>query len=109
MKLLIDNQLPQALAAHLRHRGHDCVHVADAGLDEADDLTVWNHALAEGRVVVSKDEDFILLVTRPGDAGHLIWVRLGNCRNSALLEAFDRLHDQIVAAIDRGQRVVEIR
>ena len=79
------------------------------GLDAADDIDVWAYGLRESAVVISKDEDFVVLSARPGDAGRLLWVRLGNCRNTALLAAFDRLHDSIVAAFDAGQRVVEIR
>jgi predicted nuclease of predicted toxin-antitoxin system len=109
MRLLIDNQLPAALAAHLRGRGHDCVHVADAGLDEASDLDIWNHCIAADRVLISKDEDFVFLSSRPGDAGRLIWVRLGNCRNPALLAAFDTVHDSLLAAFAAGTRVVEVR
>lgn len=48
MKALIDNQLPIALAVHLRQCGHDCQHVLEIGLDEADDLTIWLHAQREG-------------------------------------------------------------
>jgi predicted nuclease of predicted toxin-antitoxin system len=59
--------------------------------------------------MVSKDEDFIILASRPRDAGRLIWVRVGNCRNAALIAAFDRIHDELVRAIDSGQRIVEIR
>jgi predicted nuclease of predicted toxin-antitoxin system len=109
MRLLIDNQLPQKLAEHLRGRGHDCVHVADLGLDEALDVALWARALAEQRIVVSKDEDFVLLANRAGDLGRLIWVRLGNTRNEPLLAAFDKVHDDIVAAFDAGQRIVEVR
>ncbi len=48
MKLLIDNQLPIQLAIPLRAMGHLCEHVLDAGLDEADDLTLWAHAAQAG-------------------------------------------------------------
>jgi predicted nuclease of predicted toxin-antitoxin system len=109
MKLLIDNQLPLQLAAFLRQCGHDCAHVCDVGLEEASDLEVWSRACAEGRVVVSKDEDFIALATRAEDTGRLIWVRLGNCRNPALLEAFAAVHDRLVQAFESGQRIVELR
>jgi predicted nuclease of predicted toxin-antitoxin system len=40
MNLLVDNQLPLALA-HLRGWGLDCVHVSEIGMDRADDRTVW--------------------------------------------------------------------
>jgi predicted nuclease of predicted toxin-antitoxin system len=109
MKLLIDNQLPARLAAHLQTRGHECRHVGELGLDEASDVEVWNRAAAEGCVLVSKDEDFVFLANRQGDMGKLIWVRIGNCRNAALIEAFDRIHDQLVLAIDSGRRIVEVR
>jgi predicted nuclease of predicted toxin-antitoxin system len=108
MKLLIDNQLPMQLAVHLRARGHDCDHVYELGMDEADDKEVWNRAIREGRVLVSKDEDFVHLANRPGDAGRLIWVRMGNCRNTVLIAAFDRVHDEAVVAIGNGQKIVEI-
>jgi predicted nuclease of predicted toxin-antitoxin system len=109
MKLLIDNQLPFQLAVFLRWRGHECAHVCDVGLDEASDLEVWTRACNEGWIIVSKDEDFISLASRPGDTGRLIWVRLGNCRNTALIEAFGRVHEDLVAAIESGQRIVEVR
>jgi predicted nuclease of predicted toxin-antitoxin system len=85
------------------------VHVLDVGLAESDDLELWSWARNEKRVVISKDEDFTFFAGQPGDTGQLIWVRLGNCRNRALVDAFDRVHDQLVAAIESGQRIVEIR
>ena len=109
MKLLVDNQLPLALAIHLRGWGLDCVHVLEIGLNTADDAVIWDHAVAEDRVVVSKDEDFLLLATRPGDRGRLVWVRLGNCRNVTLVAAFDRMRDALLQAMASGQRVVELR
>lgn len=109
MKLLIDNQLPIALAAHLRSLGNQCEHVLEIGLDEADDRQVWTYAASAGQIVVSKDEDFVFLANRSGDTGRLVWVRLGNCRNVPLLAAFSRAHDDIVHAFDSGQRIVELR
>jgi predicted nuclease of predicted toxin-antitoxin system len=60
-------------------------------------------------VVVSKDEDFVFLANRPSDRGRLVWVRLGNCRNAALVAAFDRTLDTVVEALASGQRIIEIR
>ena len=60
-------------------------------------------------MLVSKDEDFLFLANRPRETGRLVWVRLGNCRNVALLAAFDRMHDRIVSALEAGQRIVELR
>jgi len=109
MRLLVDNQLPLALAAHLRGWGLDCVHVLEVGLSTADDAAIWAHAIAHGQIVVTKDEDFLLLASRPNDTGRMIWVRLGNCRNPFLLAAFDRTREALLQAIASGQRVIELR
>ena len=109
MRFLVDNQLPLQLADYLRWRHHDCAHVIDVGLDEAADLVLWTRSSSDDRILISKDEDFVYLASRPGDTGRLLWVRLGNCRNSALIEAFERTHDNLVLAFETGQRIVELR
>jgi predicted nuclease of predicted toxin-antitoxin system len=109
MKLLVDNQLPLQLAIHLRGWGVDCVHVLEHGLNESDDIEVWDRAASEGRIVISKDEDFVILASRPGDGGRMIWVRLGNCRNAFLLAAFDQAREGLLQAVASGQRIIELR
>jgi predicted nuclease of predicted toxin-antitoxin system len=109
MKLLVDNQLPLLLAEYLRERGHECVHVLEVGLDEADDSELWTRCLREERVLISKDEDFVFLASRRHETGRLIWVRLGNCRNMALIAAFERALDGLIHAFETGQRIVELR
>ena len=83
MRFLVDNQLPPSLARWLRDRGHDAEHVFESGLHLLDDRALWARALASGRIVVSKDEDFLYLTNQPGDAGRFLWVRLGNCRSGS--------------------------
>ena len=109
MKFLIDHQLPPALARFLRSEGHEVQHVRELGLKEADDAVIWRQALANGQVVVSKDEDFWYLAIAPGSTGRLVWVRIGNCRKRALIETFERRLASIVAALEDGSRIIEIR
>lgn len=78
-------------------------------MDEAEDSELWTYCADRQIALISKDEDFIFLAAHPGDTGRLVWVRLGNCRNVPLLEAFDRAHDEIVFAFESDQRVVELR
>ncbi|MBI1902472.1 MAG: DUF5615 family PIN-like protein [Planctomycetia bacterium] len=109
MKFLVDNQLPPALARHLESHGHEAKHVSEIGLAEATDQAIWQAATEQGRVIVSKDEDF-LHMTATTDAGPgVVWVRLGNCRKSALLSAFDGALPDIVEQLSKGQRIVELR
>ncbi|WP_423916734.1 DUF5615 family PIN-like protein [Candidatus Poriferisodalis sp.] len=57
MRWLLDEMLPHAAARILNERGHDAVCVADTQLRSARDEDVYGAAVAEGRVVVSEDED----------------------------------------------------
>ena len=75
MKFLVDNQLPAARARFLNSRGHDVQHVLDLQMDEANDPDIWSHAVSQGRALVSKDEDFLHLASRPGASGAFVWVR----------------------------------
>ncbi len=109
MKFLIDNQLPAALAEYLKKRGFDCEHVLDVGLGQSSDSDICNYAGAHGAVIVSKDQDFLYLANQPKLNIRFIWVRLGNCRTSALLEAFDRLWPDIEVSLNAGDRIIELR
>jgi predicted nuclease of predicted toxin-antitoxin system len=109
LKFLIDNQLPAAFAKHLTSLGHDARHVLDAGLDAASDTEIWKHAEANSLVLITKDEDFCLRASQPNASVQVVWVRLGNCRKTALLAVFDSLLAQVEAALKAGDRVVEIR
>ena len=61
MKFLVDAQLPPALCAWLRERGHQAVHVFEMGMEAASDAEIAARAEADGAVLVSKDEDFVTL------------------------------------------------
>ena len=109
MKFLVDHQLPPALARFIATQGHQAEHVRDLGLTEADDTVIWQHASARRLVIVSKDEDFTFLAGIPGGTGKLVWVRIGNCRKQALLEAFQVQLPRIVSELETGSQIVELR
>ncbi|WP_367874351.1 DUF5615 family PIN-like protein [Luteolibacter sp. Populi] len=109
MRFLVDSQLPATLAVWLRKHGHDALHVGECGQAQADDRLLWKLALEEGRIVISKDEDFFILATRPADAGRLLWLRVGNCRTYALIASIESAWLGIEDAFGSGQRIVEVR
>ena len=108
MKFIVDAQLPPALAAWLKSKGHDAVAVREIGLREADDNTIWSYARAENAIVVTKDEDFDQLATANPKA-RVLWVRIGNAVNRVLLARFERAWPEIVSHLEAGAQVVEIR
>ena len=109
MKFLVDQQLPPVLAKFLSGAGHQAQHVREIGLREADDATIWRHTIAHEMVMISKDEDFYFLALSPGSTGRLLWVKIGNCRKQTLIEKFRVQLGAIVAAMESGSRIVEIR
>ena len=62
MKLLLDQGLPHSAANILRERGIDAVHVAELGLSAASDTVILERGRETGRVVVTLDADFHLLL-----------------------------------------------
>ncbi len=110
MKLLVDNQLPLALARFLAASGFDCQHVQDIGMGATDDRVIWKHAKTHGVVIVTKDEDFPLMADRQGSIPpQVVWVRLGNCRKAVLLQAFATLLPDLTTLLEQGGSVIEIR
>jgi predicted nuclease of predicted toxin-antitoxin system len=55
VRLLVDNQLPVALAQWLVAHGADAVHVPNLGPAPVPETGIWARAAAEDRIVVSKD------------------------------------------------------
>lgn len=70
---------------------------------------VWRHCLGDQRIWVAKDQDFVFLANRPGDTGRLLWVRLGNCRNEALIRSIGAVLAMIIECFNNGRRIVEVR
>ncbi|CAG1001984.1 hypothetical protein RHDC4_03257 [Rhodocyclaceae bacterium] len=81
MKLLVDNQLPEALAVFLADSGIECRHVRRIGLGAAADAEIWSYAKTQGFGIVTMDEDFQHLAARYGTPPQIVWVRPAMCAN----------------------------
>jgi len=71
-------------------------------------MCIWKTADAEGRILIPKDGDFLILATRPGDPGRLLWLRTGDCRTQDLLSRLNQDWDVIGAAFSEDQRIVDV-
>jgi predicted nuclease of predicted toxin-antitoxin system len=110
MKLLIDNQLPEALGRYLTENGFECQHVRRIGLRMASDEAIWNHARTQGMAILTLDEDFVELASRLGSIPpQVVWIRFGNTRKHALLAAFEPLLPTLRQALAEGHAVIELR
>ena len=78
MKLLFDQNLSHRLVEKLADLFPGSEHVRSLGLAEADDLTIWNHAITHGFVIVTQDEDYAEWNALRGSPPKIVWIRCGN-------------------------------
>jgi predicted nuclease of predicted toxin-antitoxin system len=85
MKVLVDAQLPRRLAGWFAGAGCDALHTLDLpAANRSTDEQVIERAELDGRVVLSKDADFVnshLLMGRPSK---LLLISTGNISNADL-------------------------
>lgn len=105
MNFLVDAQLPPGLCLWLAERGHVARHVTerDGALIDA---AVANWAEKEGLILVSKDEDFLLL--RLPDRFAFLWLRCGNATNRALADWLEARWARVEELLAAGERVIEL-
>jgi predicted nuclease of predicted toxin-antitoxin system len=79
VKLLLDQHLSHKLVIRLADLYPDSDHVRNRGLKQAEDDKIWDFALNEGFMIVSKDEDFHARSVALGAPPKVPWIRSGNC------------------------------
>ena len=109
MKFLVDAQLPPVLARALREAGYDVQAVRELGLREAEDDAIWDYALANQAVIVTKDQDFADRLLSSRTVPIIVWLRIGNTSNRALLTWLLPLWPDILSRIQSGDKLIEVR
>jgi predicted nuclease of predicted toxin-antitoxin system len=110
VKIVVDAQLPPALAQWLCEAGHQAVHVEEVGLCNSSDDTLWTHALQNDAAIMTKDEDFAARSERtPSPAPLIVWLRVGNATNRALRAWIEPRLSGIVRLVGEGNRLIEVR
>jgi predicted nuclease of predicted toxin-antitoxin system len=108
VRFLIDAQLPPSLARQVSAAGHSATHVADVGLTTASDSEIWSYSASTGAVLITKDEDFVTMRALDSDGPAVVWISIGNTSKRALIERFAHNFAAIVAALERGDTIIEI-
>jgi predicted nuclease of predicted toxin-antitoxin system len=109
MKLLLDQNLSFKLCRALADVFPGTTQVRLVGWADAVDITVWEHAKANGLTLVSLDSDFAEMAALSGPPPKVIWLRCGN-RPTATVEMLLRGHADAIAGFeqDAGAACLEI-
>ncbi len=107
MNFLVDAQLPPGLCIWLASKGHVADHVAALGLMAASDRRIADEAEGRGLILISKDEDFLLI--RLPDRFAFLWLRVGNATNRALSAWLEHRWATIETMLSSGERLIEVR
>jgi len=59
-------------------------------------------------VLVTKDEDFVTMRALSAAGPAMIWVRVGNTTNRALIGRLSAVFPSVLAALERGETIVQI-
>jgi predicted nuclease of predicted toxin-antitoxin system len=102
MKLLFDANLSPELARLLNDIFPGSRHVLDFGNLTADDIDIWNFAVTEQFIIVTKDSDFNELNQRFSGGPKVVWIRRGNCPTSAI-EHILRSHEKEIIALGHAK------
>ena len=108
MKFIVDAQLPRSLAQLLVSLGYDTIHTLDLPLKNATGDTFINKiSINQSRIVISKDSDFYDSFKAKKEPYKLLYLTVGNLRNSQLLSLFSNNINIIVNELNASD-VVEM-
>lgn len=101
--------MPPLLAEWLsKNHGVEALSLRDIELRDAADDEIFRAAQQAQIVMISKDSDFVELVSRHGSPPQLLWVTCGNVTNRRLQEVFAKTFPDALALLAAGQAIVEI-
>jgi predicted nuclease of predicted toxin-antitoxin system len=105
----VDAQLPPALAGWLGTQfAVEAINLGSLGLRQVQDIDIFQSARRPGHVIMTKDDDFVDIVTRLGPPPQILWVTCGNVTNRALQELLTQAFPAARSHLEAGEPVVEL-
>ncbi|MFD2574501.1 DUF5615 family PIN-like protein [Spirosoma soli] len=108
MRFLVDEQLPYLLADWLQEKGQDAVHVTTLLTNSRiPDGYICERSMAEQRVVIPKDEDFLRTYLIKQQPYKLVYLTTGNLKNRQLMNLFRANFHNLLNALETAD-VIEL-
>lgn len=86
MKLLLDENLSDRIIPRIIDIYPGSEHVKPLASTKTDDAVIWEYAKANKYVIVSKDSDFYQRSLLLGQPPKFIYLRVGNCPTSRIVQ-----------------------
>ena len=86
MKLLLDENVSDRVVAQILDLYPGSTHVKAHNLIHSDDALIWEFAQQHGYTIVSKDADFHQRSLVYGHPPKLVFLRVGNCPTSHIIQ-----------------------
>ena len=101
MKLLLDENLSNRIVYRIIDLYSSSDHVKTLALTNTDDSIIWEYAKANNFVIVSKDYDFYQRSLLYGHPPKFIYLKVGNCPTSKIVQILRDNFDTIIQFRDR--------
>ena len=96
MKLLLDANISWKLVHILKPVFGECKHVDSIGLPvPVEDNHIWNYALKNEYIIITKDNDFLDLLELKGFPPKIVLLKTGNNSSTALADLLIKAKSQI--------------
>jgi predicted nuclease of predicted toxin-antitoxin system len=103
VKFIVDAQLPKSLSDFLNQKGFDSIHTLDLPhKNKTKDGEIAKLANNQGRVVITKDIDFLESFLIKSEPRKLIMVSTGNIPNRHLIRIFEENLETLIQMISRS-------
>jgi predicted nuclease of predicted toxin-antitoxin system len=109
MKILLDANISWKLTKVLKPVFGECTHVDLIGLNvPAQDIDIWNYALKNRYIIITKDNDFIDLLEVRGFPPKVVLIKTGNNSSKSLAELLTNIKPMIKDLENSNYGLLEI-
>jgi predicted nuclease of predicted toxin-antitoxin system len=106
VKLLLDENLSDRMIHQIIDLYPNSSHVKLLKLTNTDDVIIWEYAKANSFVIVSKDSDFHQRSLLYGHPPKFIYLRVGNCPTSRIVQILREQFATITEFVNRARESI---
>ena len=99
----LDENVDPDIASALRRHGVDVTTTVEAGLRTSDDETQWAYAQREGRVVVTHDDDFLVIANQMAEHWGIAYCRPRHRSIGEIIETLRLIYEILSPEEMRGR------